>query len=497
MNPNEKHHRGILKSIAHRAMLERGLLPDFSAEALDELGRLHTPAVTENGEAIGLPGIRDLRNLLWASIDNDDSRDLDQLTVAEAMPGGKFKIMVAIADVDSLVKEGSAINEHARQNTTSVYTAAKIFPMIPEKLSTDLTSLNLNEDRMALVVEIIIDPGGTLLDSDIYRAHVHNHARLAYNSVSAWLEGKETVLDAASSVPGLEENLRIQDKAARSLKKLRHVHGALSLETIEAKPVFDGDQIRALEMEEKNRAKELIEDFMIAANGVTARYLSAMKFPSIRRVVRTPKRWDRIVEIAGEHKFGLPEVPDSRALEEFLVREKAADPTRFPDLSLAVIKLLGNGEYIAELPEGNTPGHFGLAVKDYSHSTAPNRRYPDLLTQRLLKAALEGKPTPYSKDELDVLAAHCTEAEDEANKVERRVEKSAAALLLESRIGEQFDSIVTGASEKGTWVRLLKVPVEGKLVSGFDGVDVGDRIRVKLTSVDVQQGFIDFKNVNR
>jgi exoribonuclease R len=234
----------------------------------------------------------------------------------------------------------------------------------------------------------------------------------------------------------------------------------------------------------------------VAANGVTARYLSANKFPSIRRVVRVPKRWDRIVEIAGQHKFRLPDVPDSKALEEFLVKQKAADPLRFPDLSLAVIKLLGAGEYIAELPGDDVPGHFGLAVKDYSHSTAPNRRYPDLLTQRLLKAALEGKPTPYSKDELDVLAAHCTKAEDAANKVERQVGKSAAALLLESRIGEQFDSIVTGASEKGTWVRLLTIPVEGKLVQGFEDMDVGDRIRVKLISVDVQQGFIDFKKVS-
>jgi len=342
---------------------------------------------------------------------------------------------------------------------------------------------------------MVIGADGALQDSDIYRARVRNHAKLAYNSVAVWLEGKGSVPQAIAAVNGLDENLRLQDRAAQRLKNFRHIHGALSLETIEAKPVFDGDQIRALEIEEKNRAKEIIEDFMIAANGVTARYLSAKKSSSIRRVVRTPKRWERIVEIAGEHKFKLPELPDSKALEEFLVKQKAADPLRFPDLSLAVIKLLGAGEYIAELPDGNVPGHFGLAVKDYAHSTAPNRRYPDLLTQRLLKAALEGKPVPYSKDELDVLAAHCTEAEDAANKVERQVGKSAAALLLESRIGEQFDSIVTGASEKGTWVRLLSVPVEGKLVQGFEGLDVGERVWVQLTSVDVQRGFIDFEQV--
>jgi ribonuclease R len=496
MHANEKQDRAILQSIAHRAMLERGLLPDFSAEALAELRQLQGSATIDNKTADGPFGIRDMRNLPWASIDNDDSRDLDQLTVAEAMPGGKVKIMVAIADVDSLVKEGSAIDEHARHNTTSVYTAARIFPMLPEKLSTDLTSLNLNEQRLALVVEMELDVDGSLLDSDIYRAHVRNRAKLAYDRIASWLDGNGTVPEAVSSVPGLDENLRMQDKAAQSMKKLRHVLGALSLETIEAKPVFDGDEIRALEREEKNRAKQIIEDFMIAANGVTARYLSASKFPSIRRVVRIPKRWDRIVEIAAERKFRLPEIPDSKALEEFLVREKAADPTRFPDLSLAVIKLLGSGEYIAELPEEAAPGHFGLAVKDYGHSTAPNRRYPDLLTQRLLKAALEGKSTPYRKDELDILAAHCTEAEDAATKVERQVEKSAAALLLESRIGEQFDSIVTGASEKGTWVRLLDIPVEGKLVQGFQGVDVGDRLHVQLIDTNVERGYIYFKKVS-
>ena len=490
MNTDEKHHRAILQSIARRAMLERGLLPDFSAEALAQLDMIQTPASTDSKL------IRDQRNLLWASIDNDDSLDLDQLTVAEAMPGGKVKIMVAVADVDSLVKEGSAIDDHAHHNTTSVYTAARIFPMLPEKLSTDLTSLNLKEDRLAFVVEMQIDVDGSILNSEIYRARVRNHAKLAYNSVAAWLDGSGTVPEAVSAVPKLEENLRIQDQAAQSMKELRHVHGALSLETIEAKPIFDGDQIRALEIEERNRAKELIEDFMIAANGVTARFLSAKNSPSIRRVVRTPKRWERIVEIAADHKFKLPEFPDSKALEEFLVKQKDADPLRFPDLSLAVIKLLGAGEYIAELPEGNVPGHFGLAVKDYAHSTAPNRRYPDLLTQRLLKAILEGKPVPYRKDELDLLAAHCTEAEDAANKVERRVGKSAAALLLESRIGEQFDSIVTGASEKGTWVRLLTIPIEGKLVQGFEGMDVGDRTHVQLISVDVERGYIDFKKVS-
>lgn len=490
MNKNIQNHRAILNGIARRAMLERGLLPDFSDEALAELGRLQVPPST-NGASV-----RDLRSLLWTSIDNDDSRDLDQLTAAEALADDGIQIMVAIADVDAFIKDGSAIDEHARHNTTSVYTAAEIFPMLPEKISTDLSSLNFEEDRLSVVVEMTISTDGSLRDSNIYRAWVCNHAKLAYNSVAAWLTGNGEMPDAIASVKGLAENLQLQNKAAQRMKDFRHVNGALSLETVETRPVFDGEQISALEIEEKNRAKEIIEDFMIAANGVAARYLSAHKFPSIRRVVRIPKRWDRIVQIAAEHKYRLPDTPDSSALEEFLIKQKAADPLRFSDLSLAVIKLLGAGEYVAELPDDDIPGHFGLAVKDYAHSTAPNRRYPDLLAQRLLKAAIEEKPVPYSKDELSVLATHCTQAEDAAKKVERQVGKSAAALLLESRIGEQFDSIVTGASEKGTWVRILKVPVEGKLISGFEGVDVGDRVRVKLTSVDVQQGFIDFKKIS-
>jgi VacB/RNase II family 3'-5' exoribonuclease len=490
MNANTQQHRALLQHIAHRAMLERGLLPDFSTEVLAELGQLQPAVAAKTDESV-----RDLTNLLWASIDNDDSRDLDQLTVAEALPGNKIKLLVAIADVDSLVKNRSAIDDHARHNTTSVYTAAMIFPMLPELLSTDLTSLNVNEDRLAVVVEMVISADGSLQASEIYRARVRNHAQLAYNSVAAWLAGGSTP-EAIATVKGLAENLHLQDKAAQRMRNFRRINGALSLETIEAKPIFDGDQIRDLEVEHKNRATDIIEDCMIAANGVTARYLTSKKFPSIRRVVRTPKRWDRIIELAAEHKFELPAEPDSKALDEFLVKEKAEDALRFPDLSLAVIKLLGAGEYMAELPGDDAPGHFGLAVKDYAHSTAPNRRYPDLITQRLLKAALAGSAWPYSKDELDELAKHCTEEEDSANKVERQVGKSAAALLLEERIGERFDAIVTGASDKGTWARLLDIPVEGKVVQGFEGLDVGDQVRVQLMSINVERGFIDFKKVN-
>ncbi len=471
------------------------MLPDFSAAAMAELDRIRKAPDRTIAQPGDSAAIRDLTSLAWASIDNDDSRDLDQLTVAETLPGEKVKIRVAVADVDSLVTNGSAIDEHARHNTTSVYTAARIFPMLPVELSTDLTSLGLDAERLAVVVEMVIGPDGALVGSDIYRARVRNHAKLAYNSVAAWLEGTGAVPAEIAAVKGLGENLRLQDRTAQKLKSLRHVHGALSLETIEAKPVFDGDRMLRLETEKKNRAKEIIEDFMIAANGVTARYLEARKSPSIRRVVRTPKRWDRIVSVAGDHGTRLPDKPDSAALDAFLIKEQHADPLRFPDLSLVVIKLLGPGEYVAERPGDTAPGHFGLAVKDYAHSTAPNRRYSDLITQRLLKAAIAGQSTPYPYAELEQLARHLTEEEDAATKVERQVGKSAAALFLESRVGEQFDAIITGASDKGTWARLLTLPVEGKLIRGSEGADVGDQVRVQLSAVDIERGFIDFRRV--
>jgi VacB/RNase II family 3'-5' exoribonuclease len=490
MNTVDKQHRAILQRIARRVMLERGLLPDFSIEALTELDRIQVPAAMDGEQ------VRDLTHLLWVSIDNDDSRDLDQLTVAEAMPEDKMKILVAIADVAAIIVDGSAIDKHARHNTTSVYAAAVIFPMLPEKLSTNLTSLNFDEERLVIVVEMVIDGDGSVRDSDIYRASVRNHAKLTYNSVAAWLDGNGIVPEAVAAVNGLAENLQMQDLAAQTMKNLRHVHGALSLETIQAKPVFDGDEISDLREERTNRAKSLIENFMIAANGVTARYLDARQFPVMRRVVHTPKRWDRIVEIAWDHGVNLPSEPDSKALEKFLIRAKAADPVRFPDLSLSVIKLMGAGEYVADSPGATVPlGHFGLAVRDYTHSTAPNRRYPDLITQRLLKAALNQHPVPYKLSDLEEIARHCTEAEDAAKKVERRVEKSAAAILIERQIGGHFDAIVTGASPKGTWVRLLYPPVEGKLVSGFKGMDIGRRINVQLIHTDVERGFIDFKRV--
>jgi exoribonuclease-2 len=481
--------KGVLERIAHRAMMEYGFLPDFSAAALNEL-----ETVQQADHAVGSPEI-DLCHLLWASIDNDDSLDLDQLTVAETLADKQVKVLVAVADVAALVRKNSAIDAHARHNTTSVYTAGRIFPMLPEKLSTDLTSLNYHEDRPAMVIEMLIGDGGVMQGSNIYRARVRNQAKLAYNSVAAWLEGKGPMPAAVAAVPGLAENLRLQDRVAQQLKGLRHEHGALELQTLEARPVFAGDEIRDLQADEPNRAKEIIEDFMIAANGVTARFLHGKKVASLRRMVRSPKRWERIVEIAAQHKFKLPAQPDSKSLEGFLATQKAADPLRFPDLSLAVIKMLGPGEYVVEAPDEASPGHFGLAVKDYTHSTAPNRRFPDLITQRILQAALEGSLLSYSRDELTELAHHCTEKENDANKVERLVTKSAAAMLLSSRIGDRFEAICTGAADKGTWVRIFRPPIEGRLVHGAEGVDVGHRLKVQLVHTDVERGYIDFKKV--
>jgi exoribonuclease-2 len=491
MHARNGNHRAALARIARRAMIERDLRPDFSPAALEELASLRPPAMRAESAR------RDLRNLPWASIDNDDSRDLDQLTVAQEPVDGMGRILVAIAEVDGLVEKDSAIDEHARHNTTSVYTPARIFLMLPEPLSTDLTSLACGEDRFAIVVSMTIAEDGGLREADIYPALVRNRAQLAYASVAAWLDESGPLPAAIAAVPGLDANLRQQDEIAQRMRRHRYEQGALNLQTIQARPVFAGDTIVDLAIEQKNRAKELIEDFMIAANGVTARFLKARQLPSLRRVVPTPGRWERIVDLAAALGDRLPPRPEARALADFLDRERERDPLRFPDLSLSVVKLLGSGEYVVEAPGEAPAGHFGLAVRNYTHSTAPNRRFPDLITQRLLKAALLGAPMPYDAVELEVLARHCTRKEDDADKVERLVSKSAAALLLESRAGERFDALVTGASLKGTWVRTLDPPVEGMLIAGADGVDVGDRIRVELVSTDVESGYIDFRTTRR
>lgn len=474
-----------LAKLADEIMEERGLVHEFSEDVLRELSKINQPAP--------LPShYEDLRSLLWCSIDNDDSRDLDQLTYAEAGDAGKKTLWIAVADVGALVSKGSRIDGHAEINTTSVYTPAKIFPMLPEKLSTNLTSLNENENRVAMVVKIQIDQEGEIQESSIFQGFVHNYAQLTYNAIGSWLEGNLTLPDKVREVPGLENSLRIQHEAAQSLKKKRHESGSLTLESPEAEAkIFKDDQI-VIELAPHNFAHRLIEEFMIAANRTMAEHCKEAKIVSLRRVVRTPKYWDRIVEVAKSFGSNLPVEPDAKALDLFLIDRQAADPQGFPDLSLTVIKLLGKGEYVVESPEDTTSGHFALALTDYTHSTAPNRRYPDLITQRQYKAFLQGEKAPYSLKDLQFLSAHCTQQEDAAMKVERRMNKSAAAVLLSSQIGKAFNGIITGASEKGTWVRLFTPAVEGKVVQGVKNLKVGDKVSVRLLYVDIAKGFIDF-----
>ncbi|MHB1248624.1 MAG: RNB domain-containing ribonuclease [Polaromonas sp.] len=486
MTSTRPHHRSDLVRIAIGAMRERGLEPEFSARVQQQLASLSGP-----GREAG-PEIQDLTGLLWCSIDNDDSLDLDQLTVCEVLPKGAVKMLVAIADVDALVKKGSAIDDHARVNTTSVYTSARIFPMLPQRLSTDLTSLNAGADRLALVTEMVFNADATLASSTLYRAMVRNRAKLAYDAVAAWIEGEGPLPAAATAVPGMESQLRTQDGVAQQLRGRRHTEGSLEFESAQPRAVFEDEKIVDIRQQVQNRARQLIEEVMIATNGCTARYLAAHGGASLRRVVRSPERWQRIVGVAKEYGESLPAEPDSKALEAFLAKRHKADPLRFPDLSLVIIKLMGRGEYVVESPGSASIGHFGLAVRNYTHATAPNRRFPDLITSRLLKAALAGKPPPYSNTELGKLALHCTQQEDAAQKVERRMRKSEAALLLESRIGQRFDAIVTGSTDAGVWVRIFSPPTEGKLVAGMGDLKVGEKIRVKLVAANVERGFIDF-----
>ncbi|HSF43357.1 MAG TPA: RNB domain-containing ribonuclease [Thermoanaerobaculia bacterium] len=488
MHPSSQHQRAELAAIAFRAMRDRGFLPEFSPEAKAEAEQMSDDlsGVARNGEVL------DLRHLLWSSIDNDDTRDLDQLTLADPLSEGRIRVRVAVADVESRVPEGSAIDRHAGHNTTSVYTPPKVFPMLPERLSTGITSLNEGEDRLAVVVDFVVHEDGSTGETDLYAAVVHNRAKLAYNALAAWLEGDTRPPSRLAEVPGLDDQIRLQDQAAQRLRKVRYQRGALDLRRNEVRPVLDGDRVARLEEDGSNRAKELIQDFMIAANEATARFLEGRGFPSIRRIVRTPARWPRIVELAAGLGTKLPAEPDSKALSDFLEERRKADPGDYPDLSLAIVKLIGSGQYVVDLPGEPSPGHFGLAVGDYTHATAPNRRYPDLITHRLLKAALNNGSSPYGLEELARIAQHCTDQENEANKVERHVKKAAAALLLANRVGEHFDAVVTGASQKGTWVRLCRLGVEGRLEKGWQGLDVGDRVRVRLLGTDAERGFIDF-----
>lgn len=483
-----------LKELADAAMAQRGLEPDFPDAATREAEATQPLAFRADA------AMRDLRTLPWCSIDNDDSRDLDQLTVALSEADGSTRILIAIADVDALVHPGGAVDAHARVNTTSVYTAAGVYPMLPLRLSTDLSSLNEAQDRAALVIEVRVGADGAtsaaVSDAAVYRAWVRNQAQLTYNGVADWLDGKAPPPAKIGAVSGLEAQLRLQDHLGEQLQEARRRQGALSLETSESRPVFLDGVLSDLRADVGNRAKDMIAGFMIAANGVSARFLDSKGSPSLRRLLRDPERWDKIVAIAAGLGETLPTQPSALALDAFLAKRRAAAPDKFPELSLSVVKLLGSGEYTMTRPGLAHPGHFGLAVNDYTHSTAPNRRYPDLITHRLLKAALAGAPPPFSDAELTELAAHCTEQEDNAAKVERQVRKSAAAVLLAPRIGETFNGIVTGVSDKGTWVRISHPIAEGRIIHGHDGLDVADRVRVQLESVDARRGYIDFRCVH-
>jgi len=487
--PNANPSHIDLQATARDVMRLHGFQPDFPPAVQQQLAalRAHPPAI------IAGQSVRDLRNLLWSSIDNDTSRDLDQIEVAERLSNGDVKILVGIADVDAFVPKQSAIDQHASRETTSVYTGIRVFPMLPEELSTGQTSLLENQDRLSVVTEFVVDGGGLVNASNVYRAVVRNHAQLQYNSVGAWLEGSAPAPVKVAASADLQAQLRLQDEVAQKLKNHRQENGALGLQTEEILPLMLNDQVVDVVQQQKNRATELIEDFMIAANGVVARMLE--KVSSLRRIVKQPERWDRIVQLAAEHGGKLPPTPDSKALNDFLMKRKAEDPDHFADVSLTVIKLMGPGEYVLERPGDPSPGHFGLAVQDYTHSTAPNRRFPDIVTQRLVKAMLAGQPNPYSDDELAAIAANCTEKEDAERKVEREMSKRLAAVAMQHQIGAIFDAIVTGATPKGTFVRVLHPHVEGLLAQGAQGADVGDKLRVKLIRTDVQHGFIDFARV--
>jgi len=482
-NPTPSH--VDLQATAKEVMQQHGFNPDFPASVTAQLTNLRGQS-----QITATNGLPDMRSLLWSSIDNDTSRDLDQIEVAEGFSDGGAKVMIGIADVDIFVAKLTPIDQHAARETTTVYTGICNFPMLPEELSTGITSLLEGQDRVSVVIEFLIDSEGNVKSSDIYRALVRNRAQLQYNSVGAWLEGKAAPPPKVAASGELQRQLKLQSDVAQKLKQQRLQHGALNLQTDEVHPIVLNDTVIEVVKQQKNHATELIEDFMVAANGVVARFLEDVS--SLRRIVRTPKRWDRIGQLAAAKGEKLPTQPDSKALNDFLLRQKAKDPDHFADLSLAIIKLIGPGEYVLERANETAPGHFGLAVQDYTHSTAPNRRFADVVTQRLIKAKLARQPNPYSDDELTTIAANCTQKEDAARKVERDMSKRLAANAMQSRIGESFDAVVTGVTDHGTFVRILKPPVEGLLAQGAQGLDVGDKLRARLIRTDPNRGFVDF-----
>ena len=472
-----------LAAIAYQAMIDAGFIPEFPKAVKEELQSITAPETSS----------QDLRHLLWSSIDDGKTRDLDQVEYAERVANDDIRVLVGIADVDAFVAKQSATDAHAFANCTSVYCGVKTFPMLPEKLSTDLTSLVADQDRLAVVTELLVAADGEISSFKFYPARIRNHAKLSYNKVGAWLDGASGPPDSVKAVAGLEEQIRLQAQAAERLAEFRRKMGAIELGTIQAVPVVDDDgKLLRLKVIEPNAARELIANFMIAANISMAKFLEDQGGPSLRRVVRLPQRWDRIVEIAADLGEQLPPTPDARALAEFLERRKKSDPLHFPDLSLAIVKSLGPGEYAMQGAGEQGEGHFGLAADDYTHSTAPNRRYADLITQRLVKAALNKEAPPYSEDELRAIATRCTDRETASRKVERKMRKVAAAVLLHDNVGETFDAIVTGVTEKGTFARTIKPPVDGRIVKGERGLRVGQKVRVRLLSTNPERGFIDF-----
>jgi exoribonuclease-2 len=477
-----------LNALARKALIEEDFAADFpspvveAAQALDE-----RRIISDAGSAV-----KDLRALLWSSIDNASSRDLDQVEYAEKLPNGDIRLLIGIAEVDEFVPKDSPIDAFAAANTVSIYVGSDVFSMLPERLSTNLTSLLDGFDRLAVVTEIIISQNGEVETADIFRALLRNYAKLSYEEVGEWLDGNREIPESVSEIDGLEAQIRLQREAAKRLREFRKRNGALEFETVEAKPVVENDKITDLKIEKRNSARDIIEHFMVTANVEMAEFLEKRRIVSLRRVVKTPERWNRIVEIARAFGEDLPENPDSFALAEFLARRKTAAPSDFPDLSLSIIKLLGASEYVVQQAGEQTDGHFGLAVSDYTHSTAPNRRYADLIVQRLVKATLAGEDAPYTFEQLSSIAAHCNERESAARKVERRMRKTIAASVMATHLGETFEAIVTGINAGGTFARITNPPVDGRIVKGEEGLQVGEKVLVRLLKTEPERGFIDF-----
>jgi exoribonuclease-2 len=484
---NDQNSENWLGKRAHQAMLDNGFDPEFSAAARDQLVGIETA-----GEPKADASIKDLRELLWSSIDNASSRDLDQIEWAEALPNGDIRVLVGIADVDALVPKGSPIDDHARQNTVTVYTESTIFPMLPVELSTDMSSLNEGVDRLSVVADMCVKANGDVPESTFYRAIVRNQAQLAYESIGEWFDCNGAEPSDLQRLPGLKDQLILQREAATRLHAYRQAKGALEFESIESAAVVEDGQIKGLVSVVPNTARKLIENFMVAANVEMAEFLEAHGSVSLRRIVKAPQRWDGIVRIASEYGFQLPDEPDQPALAAFLEQRRTADPEHYPDLSLSIIKLIGSGEYVVERPGEDTGGHFGLAVRDYAHSTAPNRRFTDIVVQRLVKAVIANQPSPYTDDELESIAQHCNDQERAARKVERKMRKVVAATVMQRHVGENFDAIVTGVTPSGTFARILRPPVDGRIEQGQSGLNVGEKVNVRLLSADPRTGFIDF-----